>query len=95
MPESVATVVVRAHARAARDAVGPLRDGILQVRVTRPAAGGEANDAIRRLLAEALGTAPSRVELVSGARSRQKRFAIDGMSPVELAGRLRSIGGGD
>jgi uncharacterized protein len=95
MPDSAATLVVRAYPRAARDAVGPLRDGVLQVRVTRPAAGGEANDAIRRLLAEALGTAPSRVELVSGARSRQKRFAIHEMNPAELAGRLRTLWGGD
>ncbi len=37
---------------------------------------GKANDAVRDLLAEALGLAPSRVTLLRGATSREKLFRI-------------------
>ncbi len=37
---------------------------------------GKANEAVRDLLAAALGLAPSRLELVRGATSREKQFRI-------------------
>ncbi len=85
------SLTVQAHPRASSDRVGPFAGGVLQVRVVRPAAGGEANDAIRRLLARALGTAPSRVRLAAGSRGRQKRYVIEGMPAGELAARLRAL----
>lgn len=82
---------VRAHPRAARDGIGPVVDGVLQVRVSRPPVDGQANDAIRRLLAVALGLAPSRLRLAAGEHSRDKRFSVDGLTDVELADRLRRL----
>lgn len=38
---------------------------------------GKANEAVRDLLARALGVAPSRLELLRGATSREKQFRID------------------
>jgi hypothetical protein len=90
-----AVVEVRAHPRSSRDGVGPFRDGILHVRSTRPPADGEANAALRRLLADALGIAPSRVRLVSGERGRSKRYEVAGFSREALAERLAAIGGSD
>jgi len=63
---------------------------VLQVRVVRPAVGGEANEAIRRLLARALGTSPSRIRLAAGSRGRHKRFEVE-MSAEHLAARLRNL----
>jgi uncharacterized protein YggU (UPF0235/DUF167 family) len=88
---STAQVLVRAHPRASRDQVGPFRDGVLHLRSTRPPAGGEANAALRRLLAAALGVAPSAVRLVSGERGRDKRYAVSGLSPDDLAQRLAAF----
>jgi uncharacterized protein YggU (UPF0235/DUF167 family) len=88
----VARVAVRAHPRAARDEVGPMVDGVLQVRVTRPAADGQANAAVRGLLADALGLAASLLHLVAGERARVKRFEVDGMEPAELRARIHRIG---
>ena len=82
---------VLATPRAADNVVGPLVDGVLRVRVSRPPADGEANDAIRRLLAAAIGLAPSRLSLVAGARSRHKRFSVEGLTSAELAGRLERL----
>ncbi len=59
---------------------GPLvevgSDGELTIYVREPAVDGKANNAVIRLLAAHLELPPSRVELVSGAASRQKRFRI-------------------
>jgi len=54
--------------------VGP--DGELTIYVREPAVDGKANDAVVRLLAAHLQLPRSRVELVSGAASRLKRFRI-------------------
>lgn len=95
MPDQRAFLVVRVHPRAARERVGPVVDGVLQVHVAKPPVGGEANEAVRRRLAEAMGAPPSRLELVSGGRGRLKRFAVLGMSPDEVAARLRRLESAD
>jgi len=87
----VASLEVLVTPRAAAERVGPVEAGMLRVRVTRPPADGEANDAVRRMIARALGLPPSGVRLVSGERSRRKRFAIDGLSATELAARLARL----
>ncbi|BBZ04100.1 UPF0235 protein [Mycolicibacterium chitae] len=58
---------------------GPLVEaqaGELTVYVRERAIEGQANAAVIRLLAEHFGVPRSRVELVSGATSRVKRFRI-------------------
>ena len=51
-------------------------NGELTIYVREPAVDGKANDAVARLLAAHLQLPRSRVELVSGATSRQKRFRV-------------------
>jgi uncharacterized protein (TIGR00251 family) len=87
MPELWTAVTPRAH----RDGVGPFRDGVLEVRVTRPPADGEANRAMLRLVAEAIGMPPGRVTLLSGQRSRRKRLRLDGITQAELERWLGSL----
>jgi uncharacterized protein len=77
--------------RAAEDRVGPLRDGVLVVRVTRPPADGEANRAVVRLVARVLELPAGSVELVSGTRSRRKRLMIAGLDAAGLARRLANL----
>ena len=78
--------------RAEADRVGSFADGVLHVRVTRPPADGEANRAVVALLARALRVPRSTITLVAGARSRTKRYAIDGLMDADLAERLTSPG---
>jgi hypothetical protein len=61
----------------------------LEVRVAEAPADGAANEAVVRLLAKALGTSRSEVEIISGATSRHKRIAV----PFDLAEARRRLGG--
>jgi hypothetical protein len=54
-----------------------LENGRIVVRVRERAVDGAANAACLRALAKEYGVAPSRVRLIRGERSRQKRFAIE------------------
>lgn len=79
---------VRVTPRAEADRVGFFAAGVLHVRVTRPPSDGEANLAVLTLLARALHVPRSAITLVGGARSRTKRYLIDGLSAADLAARL-------
>lgn len=87
-----AELAVRVTPRADAERVGPYVAGLLQVRVTRPPADGEANRAVLRLVARALGVPASSVTLIAGARSRRKRCAVEGISAGELSARLAALG---
>jgi uncharacterized protein YggU (UPF0235/DUF167 family) len=67
---------VRVQPRARRAEIAAQPDGTFRVRVTAAPEGGEANRAVIALLAGALDVAPSRVELVRGAASRDKLFRV-------------------
>jgi uncharacterized protein (TIGR00251 family) len=77
------TLAVRLTPRGGRDrieGVEQLADGrsVLKVRVAAAAAENEANAALVRLIAKAIGAAPRDVRLVAGTTSRLKRLKIGG-----------------
>jgi uncharacterized protein (TIGR00251 family) len=53
--------------------------------VSAPPLDGRANRAVVALVADALGVEKSRVELIAGATSSQKRVLIRGVTPGEAA----------
>ncbi|HYK52619.1 MAG TPA: DUF167 domain-containing protein [Candidatus Eremiobacteraceae bacterium] len=63
-------------------------DGSITVRVREPARDGEANNAVRRAIARAVGAPPSAVNLLRGASARRKLFSIDGLTAAEARSRL-------
>ncbi len=54
-----------------------LGSGVVLVKVRTMPHGGKANEAVLILLAEALGTAKSRLQLLRGATGSEKMFLID------------------
>lgn len=72
--------------------VGPHGDG-WKVRVAAPAEGGRANDAVVRLLAEALSVPRDAVTLVSGHGARDKIVQLAGLGPTQIERRLSSAAG--
>jgi uncharacterized protein YggU (UPF0235/DUF167 family) len=84
------TLTVRLTPKGGRDAIdGPeaLSDGhvVLKVRVRAAPSEGEANEALCRLIAKAVGVPPRDVTLVAGATARIKRLAIAGDGPTLMA----------
>jgi uncharacterized protein (TIGR00251 family) len=72
-------VPVRAQPKARHNAIVGTRAGCLKIAVTDPPEKGKANKSIAEMLAAALEIAPSRVQLVAGATSAQKRFLVAGL----------------
>jgi len=60
----------------------------IKVWTTAAPTDGQANEAVRRLLAKALGLAPSRLSLVRGDSSRSKVFEVEGLTMEEALGKL-------
>jgi hypothetical protein len=82
--EGGVTLRVRVKPRASRDAIEGLQSGALLIRLTAPAREGAANEALARLLARALGVAPSSVRLLRGAGSRDKVLHILGVGRARV-----------
>ena len=63
-----------------------------KVRVSEPPEDGRANEAVLRLLAEALDVPRARIELVSGHGSRDKIVMLDGLEQAQTEQLLASAG---
>ena len=59
-----------------------------KVRVTAPPEDGRANEAVLRLLADALSVPRKAVSLVSGHGARDKIVLLDGVGPAQIERRL-------
>lgn len=84
------TLTVRLTPKGGRDAIDgieTLSDGraVLKVRVQAAPSEGEANAALIKLIAKAVGVPPRDVSLVAGATARIKRLAISGDGPTLVA----------
>lgn len=69
---------VRVTPRASRNGVSADGAGGIRVTVTAAPTDGEANDAVCRLLAKAIGVPPTAVAVVSGQKSRNKTVEVAG-----------------
>jgi uncharacterized protein len=83
------TIAIRVKPRASSARIEGQRAGRLLVAVTAPPLEGRANDAVRKLVAKALGIAPSRVTVAGGERSRDKLLRVEGMRRDDVAALLR------
>ena len=79
----------------ARPGVGGEHDGALVVRVSAPAAGGQATEAALTALAAALGVRRHAVTLITGASSRTKIVEVEGAHPGALNRLLANADHGD
>jgi uncharacterized protein (TIGR00251 family) len=71
----------------ANEIVGPMGNE-LRIKVTAPPVDAAANEALVRLLADALDCPRSRVELIRGQTSRHKVVKLHGFTVEEAARRL-------
>ena len=88
-------LTVRLTPKGGRDSIDGIEttaDGksVLKARVRAAPSEGEANDALVRLIAKAVGVPARAVNFISGHTSRLKRLKIDG-SAIALADALERI----
>jgi len=86
------TFAVRVTPRASRDEIDGEYQGALKIRLTAPPVEDRANEALCRLLARRLKVPVSAVRIVGGEKSRNKRVAIVGVRPAQLAVLLEDTG---
>jgi uncharacterized protein (TIGR00251 family) len=77
-------VRIRVTPRAGRDRIDEIRGDRLHMRVAAAPADGAANESVRRLLARETGIAKTRIELVRGAKNREKDFRLQGATTAEI-----------
>lgn len=70
---------VRVQPRSSRNEVVGVVGDCLKIRVKAPPVEGAANEACRQFLSKLFGVAKGRVRLLSSAKSRQKRFLLEGL----------------
>jgi len=75
-PDGRLLIDVHAQPGAKRTEVAGTHAEALKIRVAAPPLEDRANEALIAFIAERLGVARRDVTLVSGARSRSKRFAV-------------------
>lgn len=75
---------IHVQPRAKKPGVGGVHGDALKVRVGAAPVDGKANDAVVKVLAEALGVARSAVRIVSGFGSRSKVVEVGGGSANDI-----------
>jgi uncharacterized protein len=88
MDATDAVFEVRVTPRAVADEIGGSQAESLRVRLRAAPVEGRANEALLRLLGQALDLPVSRLEIVSGASGRRKRVRVLGLGLEEVTRRL-------
>jgi uncharacterized protein (TIGR00251 family) len=83
-----ATLMVRVIPRSGRTAFAGQRGEAVLVRLAAAPVEGAANDALVAFLSEQLGCPRRDISILSGAKSRDKRVQIDGLTDAELERRV-------
>lgn len=83
---------IRVTPRAKRDEVITiLEDGTVKVRLTAPPVEGKANKALIKYLSGIFEIPRTRIEILTGFKSRNKLVYIQGMDSVEIYDTLNEI----
>lgn len=84
-------IILRLHAQpgAKRTSVVGLYGDRLKIAVATPPVDGKANQAIIAFLAKTLGLSKSKLTLISGETSREKRIRIQGITADECVTKLQ------
>ena len=83
-----ATFSVRVLPRSSKEEVAGFSEGTARIRLTAPPLENRANEALIRFLSKALGVHRRQVELVTGARGRNKIVRVQGITEEEPFRRL-------
>lgn len=82
---------VRLTPRSGHERIDSYMNGILRARVSAPPVDGAANTALIELLSDTLDIRKSAIRIQSGASSREKLIAIEGMDEETLKLKLKGV----
>jgi len=85
------SLAIKLQPRASSDEIGEPVGDELRIRVTAPPVDAAANEALLRLLAEALDCPRGNVELIRGHTSRRKVVKVHGVTVESVLARLRAL----
>ncbi len=89
-PEGV-SLAIKLQPRASANEIGEPLGNELRVKVTAPPVDAAANEALVRLLAEALDCPRGKVELIRGHTSRHKIVKLHGISAAQVLAKLSPL----
>jgi len=84
------TLSVHVQPRASANQLAGLQGDALKIKLTSPPVEGAANKALIEFMAQLLGLAKSRIQVLKGGHSRQKLLRIEGISVEQFMGKLTS-----
>ena len=84
----MARLAVKVVARSSADRVAGRYGDSYKVHVRAPAEGGRANEAVLKVLADALGVKVAQVQILSGHTHTRKVVSVDGLDEAAVAARL-------
>ncbi len=88
---SGATLPVRVHPRAKKNAIAGTVGDALKLSLTAPPVEGRANEAAIAFLAEILRVPRASISIAAGQSSRNKVIRVAGFSAAEIAARLSPL----
>lgn len=68
--------------------VDVLQDGIIKIRLVAPPVNGKANKSLKIFLSSILNIQRSRIEIISGAKGRDKIIRVNGMDQESINARI-------
>jgi uncharacterized protein len=86
-----ARIDVRLTTRAPSNEISGWSERVLLVRVTAPPVDGAANAALQRVIATSLDIPLRAVQLVGGAKSRNKTIQLEGVTQDDVLRRLQDL----
>lgn len=87
------TIELNVHVQpgAGRTLIAGRHGTALKIRVAAPPERGRANEAVAKAIADAFGLEASAVVLISGEKSREKRFRLAGIDTEDFSERLERL----
>ena len=82
---------VRVLPRSSRCEIAGIQGEALKIRITAPPVDGKANDECIKFLSDWLGIKKSRITIISGHTSRNKRIAVSGVTANDMKAILAVI----
>ncbi len=80
MCETNRVIRVKILPRSSKNQVVDMAEGVVRVKLTAPPVDGQANRALKKFLSSILKVPKTDIEIVSGAKSRNKSLVVHGVS---------------